>query len=65
MSLALRYSLNAYSDVRARAGSCLEAALRRYPALVPAVLPTLMRGLAGLPDSALLSGAICSPASRF
>ena len=56
MGLTLRYSLNAYADVRSRAGNCLEGALRRYPALVSAVLPTLLRSLAGLEDEALISG---------
>ena len=50
-ALALRYSLNPYTDLRNRGVQTIESVMRRYPALVPAVLPAVLRALAGIPQS--------------
>ena len=51
-ALLLRYALNPYKDLRNRAGQAIDGVMRRYPALVPAVMPAVLRALAGLPDAA-------------
>ena len=49
-ALLLRYALNPYTDLRNRGGQAIDGVMRRYPELVPSVLPAVLRALAGLPD---------------
>ena len=49
-ALLLRYALNPYTDLRNRGSQAIDGVMRRYPELVPLVLPAVLRALAGLPD---------------